>query len=130
MRVKSKIYAGLLITAIVGLVGPAQALGLGDLAGVVLKGNSVLKKSEQKCGTSAKLTSAENLIVSQARNAVFKSIPAAEFTQLDASAEASADASAQSSTFCPETKTKKKGILSGIKKAGKAILAGGKLLGI
>ncbi len=109
---------------------PAHALGLDDLAKVVLKGNSVLKKGDEKCGKSATLTSAESLLLSEARNAVFKSIPAAEFTRLDAEAEASADTASQSSTFCPETKKKKKGLLSSVKKAGKSILLGGKLLGL
>lgn len=125
-----KLGIAILCTGSIILSNPAHALGLGDLAKVVLKGGSVLKKGEQKCGNALKLTSAENLILSEARSAVFNSVPAAEFTRLDAEAEASADTEAQSKTFCPETTKKKKGLLSRVKKAGKAILGGGKLLGI
>jgi hypothetical protein len=112
------------------IAAPAAAVGLGDLAKVVLKGGSVLKKGEAKCGSSLKLSSAENLIISEARAAVFKTLPAAQFTALDADAEAEADTSAQSPTFCNETKKKKKGLLGKIKGAGKSILKGGKLFGL
>jgi hypothetical protein len=127
---KAKSYKMLAAVSLATVAVPAYGLGLGDLAAVVLKGSSVLKKGEQKCGSTLALSSTENLILTEARSAVFKSIPAATFTKLDSDAEASADTSAQSKTFCPETKKKKKGLLSGIKKAGKSILAGGKLLGI
>jgi hypothetical protein len=120
----------ILAAATVALAVPASALGLGDLAKVVLKGGSVLKKGEQKCGSSLKLTSAENQILAEARDAVFRTLPAAEFTRLDSEAEGQADTEAQSKTFCPETKKKKRGLLGKIKKAGKSILGGGKLLGI
>jgi hypothetical protein len=128
MRVNPKGYAIALAASVAIIAVPAQALGIGDLAKVVLKGNSVLKKGEQKCGKSLALTKTENLILSEARSAVFKALPAAQFTQLDSSAEAEADTSAQSPTFCPETKAKKKGLLSKVKSAGKAILSGGKIL--
>ncbi len=130
MHMNSKACLALGVVSASVMMVPAHAVGLGDIAGVVLKGSSVLKKGEQKCGKSLRLTHSESALLSQARNAVFKSISAAEFTKLDADAEASADTSAQSPTFCPETKAKKKGILAKVKKAGKAILAGGKLFGI
>jgi len=40
---------------------PASAVGLGDLAKVVLNGSSVLKKGEQKCGSAFGLTRDEDL---------------------------------------------------------------------
>jgi antitoxin component of RelBE/YafQ-DinJ toxin-antitoxin module len=101
---------------------PAAALGLGDLAKVVLGGNSVLKKGEQKCGSSLGLTKDDSLAMTFARAAVERSLPISQFSALDKSAEADATSAANAPTFCNETKKKKSGMMKAITKAGKSIL--------
>jgi hypothetical protein len=108
---------------------PASAIGLDDLLKTVLGGKSILKKAETKCGKAATLTAADNGTINTAVAAVRSAISAKKFATLDGVARADADTQAQSETFCPETTVKKKGILSKIGKAGKAIL-GSKKLGI
>jgi antitoxin component of RelBE/YafQ-DinJ toxin-antitoxin module len=101
---------------------PATALGIGDLAKVVLGGNSVLKKGEQKCGTSLGLTKDDSLAMTFARSAVEQALPISQFTALDKAAEAEATSAATAPTFCNETKKKKSGLMKSITKAGKSIL--------
>jgi hypothetical protein len=108
---------------------PASAIGLDDLLKTVLGGKSILKKAETKCGQTATLTAADNGTINTAVAAVRSAISSQKFAKLDGVARADADTQAQSETFCPETKAKKKGILSKIGKAGKAILKG-KTLGL
>jgi hypothetical protein len=108
---------------------PASAIGLDDLLKTVLGGKSILKKAETKCGQTATLTAADNGVLDKAVLAVRSAISPQKFATLDGVARADADTQAQSETFCPETKAKKKGILSKIGKAGKAILKG-KTLGL
>jgi antitoxin component of RelBE/YafQ-DinJ toxin-antitoxin module len=106
---------------------PAAALGIGDLAKVVLGGSSVLKKGEEKCGTSLGLTKDDSLAITLARGAVEKALPISEFVSLDKAAEADATKSATTPTFCNETKAKKPGLMKSITKAGKAIFKSGAL---
>jgi antitoxin component of RelBE/YafQ-DinJ toxin-antitoxin module len=101
---------------------PATALGIGDLAKVVLGGNSVLKKGEQKCGTSLGLTKDDSLAMTFARSAVEQALPISQFTALDKAAETEATSAATAPTFCNETKKKKSGLMKSITKAGKSIL--------
>jgi hypothetical protein len=119
----------LVAATLVTLATPVSAIGLGDLAKAVLGGNSVLKKAETKCGTEAKLSAGENQTIDAAIAAVRQAIAPDRFATLDDAARVEADTQSQSETFCPETKKKKKGILSKIGKAGKAILKS-KALGI
>jgi hypothetical protein len=106
---------------------PASAAGIGDLAKVILGGNSVLKKAETDCGKAATLGPRDNLTLETAVAALRGALAPQEFTALDNASRVEAESQAQSSTFCPETK--KKGILSKVGKAGKKLLAV-KLLGI
>jgi hypothetical protein len=101
---------------------PASAIGLDDLIKSVLGGKSILKRAETKCGQEAKLTDADNSTINLAMVAVQKAVSPQKFSALDNVARAEADTQSQTETFCPETKKKKKGILSKIGKAGKAIL--------
>jgi hypothetical protein len=106
------------------VAAPAAAIGLDDLAKVILGGNSVLKKSEEKCGKSGQLTASDNSILDNAVSAVRQSISAERYTSIDAVARANAEQDSQSTDFCPETKKKKKGLLGKIGKAAKGILKG------
>ncbi len=101
---------------------PAQAVGIADLAKVVLGGSSTLKKGQEKCGTSLALTQQDSLAITFARAAAERALPMSQFSVLDQAAEANAATDAQSSTFCPETKKKKSGLMNAIKKAGKSII--------
>jgi antitoxin component of RelBE/YafQ-DinJ toxin-antitoxin module len=116
------IKQGIVVTLALAVATPATALGLGDLAKVVLGGNSVLKKGEQKCGSSLGLTKDDSLAMTFARSAVEQALPISQFTALDKSAEADATSAANSPTFCNETKKKKSGMMKAITKAGKSIL--------
>ncbi len=102
---------------------PAYALGMGDLAKVILGNSSVLKKADQKCGSSMALSQQETSIIDVARAAAAKALPATQFTQLASSADTQATTAAQSATFCQETQPKKKGLLSKIGSAGKKLIA-------
>lgn len=118
---------GLILVSAVLTAQPVAAIGLGDLgdlAKTVMKGSSVLKKGEQKCGSSLALTSPEKLTVESAVAAVRKLLPSSEFTALESAAETDANNQAKAVTFCDETKKKKPGLLGKIGKAGKSILKG------
>jgi hypothetical protein len=112
--------AAIALTALA--TAPAMAIGLDDLAKTILGGNSVLKKSEEKCGKDGKLTSADNKILNSAVAAVRQSIAPDRFLSLDSVAKANAETESTGTEFCPETKKKKKGLLSKIGKAAKGIL--------
>ncbi len=117
------------VSALAFVAVPASAVGLDDLIKTVIGGKSILKKAETKCGDTAKLSASDNRGINLAVAAVQKSISPQKFATLDEVARAEADTKSQDETFCPETKKKKKGILSKIGKAGKVIL-GKKMLGI
>ncbi len=125
---KSLLIGG--ISALVILSAPAAAVGLGDLAKVVLGGKSVLKKADATCSTpAAKLSLKENSIIDAAVEAARKALPQSQFLALESSSNSAATTAAASPTFCPETAKKKKGLLSKIGGAGKKLL-GAKILGI
>jgi len=118
-----KSICGALLAALVS--SPAMALGIDDLARVVLGGNSVLKKAEQTCGTSSQLSLRDNATLGGAIEAVRRSLAPDRFTTLENVSRADADSQAQTPAFCTETRKKKKGLLSKVGKAGREILLGG-----
>ncbi len=106
-----------------GLVAtPAAALGIGDLAKVVLGNSSVVKKGEEKCGSSLGVTKEDSLAMTLARGAVEQSLPISEFLALDKATQVDATTAANTPTFCNETKKKKSGLMKAMSKAGKSIL--------
>ncbi|MEK6636772.1 MAG: hypothetical protein AABY88_01685 [Pseudomonadota bacterium] len=110
------------VTIVAGMPAPATALGIGDLAKVVLGNSSVLKKGEEKCGTKLGLTKNDSLAITYARSAVEQSLPLSEFLVLDKASQADATTAAATPAFCNETKKKKAGLMKSITKAGKSIL--------
>jgi hypothetical protein len=108
--------------SLIALTQPAAAVGLGDLAKVVLGGGSVLKKAEQACGPAQKLTTGDSLALTFARAAAEQALPLSQFALLDQSAEDEATTASQSTGFCKETKAKKPSLMKKIKAAGKALL--------
>jgi hypothetical protein len=111
-----------------GIATPANAVGLGDLAKVVLGGSSVLKKSETTCGKAAALAPQESMTIQVARQAAQKVLSPEQFLALESASDTQATTAAQSPTFCNETKAKKPGLLKSIANAGKKLL-GAKMLG-
>jgi antitoxin component of RelBE/YafQ-DinJ toxin-antitoxin module len=109
-------------TAFALIATPAVALGIGDLAKVVLGNSSVLKKGEEKCGTSLGLTKNDSLAMTFARSAVEQSLPISQFLALDKASQVDAATTSATPTFCNETKKKKSGLMKAMTKAGKSIL--------
>jgi hypothetical protein len=131
MIMRNRVVKGAVIAAFVTLGSsvPANAVGLADLAKVVLGGKSVLKKAETKCGAPAALSLQENSAISLAVEAARKALPQSQFLALDSASETAATKASTSTTFCPETATKKKGLLQKIGGAGKKLI-GAKILGL
>jgi hypothetical protein len=123
---RKSISIGLVALAGVTIASPAMAVGLSDLAKVILGGGSILKQGQTKCGSSLSLTTKESFQLALARAAAQKALPSSEFLALDGASAAEASTAAQSPTFCAETQKKKSGILSKIAKAAKG-LAGARL---
>jgi antitoxin component of RelBE/YafQ-DinJ toxin-antitoxin module len=113
---------GAAVAASALLATPAAALGIGDLAKVVLGNSSVLKKGEEKCGTSLGLTKNDSLAMTFARSAVEQSLPISQFLALDKASQVDAATTSVAPTFCNETKKKKSGLMKAMTKAGKSIL--------
>jgi hypothetical protein len=124
MRKGNWMAASAAVALVLGTVGTANAVGLGDLAKVVLGGGSILKKGSQKCGSSLALTTKEDLLLSFARSQAQKSLPLAQFTALDQVSSAEAEKASQSPTFCADTVKKKKGLLGSIGSAAKKLAKG------
>ncbi len=108
------------------MISPASAIGLADLAKVVLNNGSILNKGQQKCGTALGLSPLDLLKISAARSAVQRVLPLGDFNILDQASAKSADTAAQSPTFCNDTQVQKKTLLGKIADAAKG-LAGRKL---
>ena len=116
---KYKVLAAL---ALIATATPVWAVGVEDLAKVVLNGNSVLKKADTTCEGQASLSVTDNTVLDTAVDAAKRTLVPERFSILNSVANAQADEQAQSDTFCPDTKAKKPGLLSEIKKAGKKLL--------
>lgn len=101
---------------------PAVALGVGDLAKVILGNGSVLKKGEEKCGTALGLTKNDSLAMTFARSAAEQSLPISQFLALEKASQVDAATAANDANFCNETKKKKSGLMKAMTKAGKSIL--------
>jgi hypothetical protein len=117
-----RVLGASIIAAAVLAASPANAVGLGDLAKVVLGGSSVLKKGAEKCGSSLGLSQKDDLALTFARSAAEQALPLSEFTALDTATKTEADTSATNPAFCSDTAKKKTGIMSKVKKAGQDLL--------
>lgn len=105
--------------------------GLLDAARTILKGRSVLKTGEAKCGGSVALKPEEALLVSLARKGVRETMPASQFIDLDKAVGIETAKEAATKGFCAETKTKKKSILDRVRDAAQIFgIGGGGLFGI
>jgi antitoxin component of RelBE/YafQ-DinJ toxin-antitoxin module len=101
---------------------PAQALGLGDLAKVVLGNGATVKKAAETCPTKVSLTPQDSLTMQIARAAAEKALPQAQFLTLDTAATTQATTQATTPGFCAQTAQKKSGLMDAIKKAGQKLI--------
>jgi hypothetical protein len=102
---------------------PAQALGLGDLAKVVLGNGATVQKAAETCPTNKfALTSQDSLTMQIARAAAEKALPQSQFLALDTAASTQATTQAAAPGFCNTTAKKKSGLLDAIKKAGQQLI--------
>lgn len=117
--------AGVAVAAMVSV--PAHALGLGDLAKVVLGNGATVQKAADTCQNQnaqnkVSLTSQDSLTMQIARAAVEKALPQAQFLALDTAASTQATTQAATPGFCATTAKKKNGLLDAIKKAGQQLI--------
>ena len=101
---------------------PAYALGVGDLAKVVLGNGATVQKAAETCPTKVSLTSQDSLTMMVARQAAEKILPATEFLALDTAATTQATTQAATPGFCNQTAKKKNGLLDAIKRAGQQLI--------
>ena len=118
---KMKFGAVIVVTLAMTSV-PAQALGLGDLAKVVLGNGATVQKAAETCPTKVSLTSQDSLTMQIARVAAEKALPQAQFLALDSAATTQATTQAAAPGFCTQTAKKKNGLLDAIKKAGQQLI--------
>lgn len=115
----------LTVTAIASLTMssvPAHALGLGDLAKVVLGNGATVQKAAENCPTKVSLTTQDSLTMQIARAAAERALPAEQFLALDTAASKQATTQAAAPAFCNQTAKKKNGLLDAIKKAGQQLI--------
>ena len=117
MKFGAAVIATLAMTSV-----PAQALGVGDLAKVVLGNGATVEKAAETCPKKVSLTSQDSLTMMIARQAAEKLLPESEFLALDAAAGAQATTQAVKPGFCTQTAKKKNGLLEAIKRAGQQLI--------
>ena len=118
---KMKFGAALVATLAMTSV-PAQALGVGDLAKVVLGNGATVQKAAETCPKKVSLTSQDSLTMMIARQAAEKILPATEFLALDTAATTQATTQSATPGFCNQTARKKNGLLEAIKRAGQQLI--------
>jgi antitoxin component of RelBE/YafQ-DinJ toxin-antitoxin module len=101
---------------------PAHALGLGDLAKVVLGNGATVQKAAEACPTKVSLTSKDSLTMQIARAAAERALPQAQFLALDNAATTQATTQSTAPGFCNQTAKKKNGLLDAIKRAGQQLI--------
>jgi antitoxin component of RelBE/YafQ-DinJ toxin-antitoxin module len=116
-----KLGAALVVTLAMTSV-PAHALGLGDLAKVVLGNGATVQKAAETCPTKVSLTSQDSLTMQIARAAAERALPSSQFLALDTAATTQATTQAATPGFCNQTAKKKNGLLDAIKKAGQQLV--------
>jgi hypothetical protein len=115
-------FGAVLVVTLAMTSVPAQALGLGDLAKVVLGNGATVQKAAETCPTKVSLTSQDSLTMQIARAAAERALPSAQFLALDTAASTQATTQAATPGFCNQTAKKKNGLLDAIKKAGQQLI--------
>jgi hypothetical protein len=101
---------------------PAHALGLGDLAKVVLGNGATVQKAADTCPNKVTLAPAETLALSLARQAAQNALPSAQFLTLDSAANSQAVTASQAPNFCNQTAKRKNVLIDAVKKAGQRLI--------
>jgi dienelactone hydrolase len=118
----NKIFGAALVAMLAMNSVPAHAIGLGDLAKVVLGNGATVQKAAEKCPAKIMLTSQDSLTMQIARAAAEQALPQAQFLALDTVATTQATTQAATPGFCNQTAKKKNGLLEAIKKAGQQLV--------
>ena len=113
---------GLALALALTVSAPAHALGLGDLAKVVLSNGATVQKAADSCANTVTLAPADLLTLSIARQAAEQALPGAQFLALDTAANSQAATQAQAPGFCTTTAKKKVKLLDAIKRAGQKLV--------
>jgi hypothetical protein len=116
MKLGSAMLAGLLVST------PAYALGLGDLAKVVLGNGATVQKAADTCPNKVTLAPAETLALSLARQAAQNALPSEQFLMLDTTANSQAVTASQAPGFCTQTAKRKNVLIDAVKKAGQRLI--------
>ncbi len=101
---------------------PAYALGLGDLAKIVLGNGATVQKAADTCADKVTLAPAETLALSIARQAAQSALPPEQFLTLDTSANSQAVTKSQAPGFCKDTAKRKNVLIDAVKKAGQRLI--------
>ncbi len=101
---------------------PALALGVGDLAKVVLGNGATVQKAADTCANKVMLAPQDSMMMQIARQAAERALPANQFMALDTAATTQATTQAKAPGFCDKTAKKKNGLLDAIKKAGQKLI--------
>lgn len=115
-------FRGALAATIAITAGPAYAMGLGDLAKVVLGNGSTVQKAADTCGDKVTLAPEETLALSIARQAAQSALPSEQFLTLDTAANSQAVSRSQARGFCNKTARRKNILIDAIKKAGQKLV--------
>lgn len=99
-----------------------MAIGLGDLAKVVLGNGAVLQKGSDTCPNKLTLGIEEMLALSLARQAAQNALPGEQFIKLDTAANNQAVVASQDRRFCDKTAKRKKVLLDAVKRAGERLV--------
>ncbi len=116
-----KFGAALAATLVMTTV-PAQALGLGDLAKVVLGNGATVQKAADTCPNKVTLAPEESLALSMARQAAQSALPGAQFLSLDTAANSQAVTQSQAPGFCARTARRKNILIDAVKRAGQKLI--------
>ncbi len=116
VRFGATVIAGLMMTT------PAYALGLGDLAKVVLGNGATVQKAADTCPNKVTLAPAETLALSLARQAAQNALPGEQFLMLDTAANSQAVTASQAPGFCTQTAKRKSVLIDAVKKAGQRLI--------
>jgi len=111
-----------LTIAAVGLATPAHAVGVGDLARVVLGNGAVLQKGAETCPDKLTLGFDEMLALTTARQAARSALSSEQFVRIESAATATAAKASQSSQFCNKTAKRKSVLLDAVKRAGERLV--------
>jgi antitoxin component of RelBE/YafQ-DinJ toxin-antitoxin module len=118
-----KLTYGAALAVVIAMTSvPAHALGVGDLAKVVLGNGATVRKAADACPNKVTLTSQDSLTMQIARAAAERALPATQFLALDTAASTQATTQAATPGFCTQTAKKKSGLLDAIKKAGQQLI--------